>query len=43
MGVVIFYALVNWMPLMFKDAGMDPKTATLISAAALVVKQLAEK
>ena len=32
MGLVIFYALINWMPLLFKDAGMDPKTATLISA-----------
>jgi len=32
MGLVIFYALVNWMPLLLKDAGIDPKTATLISA-----------
>ena len=32
MGLVIFYALINWMPLLFKDAGMDPKSATLISA-----------
>lgn len=32
MGLVIFYALINWMPLLFKDAGMDPRTATLISA-----------
>nr|WP_276598378.1 aromatic acid/H+ symport family MFS transporter [Roseateles koreensis] len=32
MGLVIFYALINWMPLLFKEAGMDPKTATLISA-----------
>jgi len=29
---VIFYALINWMPVLFKDAGMDPRTATLISA-----------
>jgi len=32
MGLVIFYALINWMPLLFKDAGLDPKTATLIAA-----------
>ena len=32
MGLVIFYALINWMPVLFKDAGIDPKTATLISA-----------
>ncbi len=32
MGLVIFYALINWMPVLFKDAGIEPKTATLISA-----------
>jgi AAHS family 4-hydroxybenzoate transporter-like MFS transporter len=32
MGLVIFYALINWMPLLFKDAGVDPGTATLIAA-----------
>ena len=32
MGLAIFYALINWMPILFKDAGVDPKTATLISA-----------
>lgn len=32
MGLVIFYALMNWMPVLFKDAGLDPKTATLIAA-----------
>jgi AAHS family 4-hydroxybenzoate transporter-like MFS transporter len=32
MGLVIFYALVNWMPILFKEAGLDPKTATLIAA-----------
>jgi MFS transporter, AAHS family, 4-hydroxybenzoate transporter len=32
MGLVIFYALINWMPILFKDAGLDAKTATLISA-----------
>jgi AAHS family 4-hydroxybenzoate transporter-like MFS transporter len=32
MGLVIFYALINWMPVLFKDAGIEPRTATLISA-----------
>jgi AAHS family 4-hydroxybenzoate transporter-like MFS transporter len=32
MGLVIFYALINWMPLLFKDAGIDPQTATLIAS-----------
>ena len=32
MGLVIFYSMINWMPLLFKDAGLDAKTATLISA-----------
>jgi AAHS family 4-hydroxybenzoate transporter-like MFS transporter len=32
MGLVVFYALVNWMPILLKDAGMNPRTATLISA-----------
>src|SRR6476661_306679 len=32
MGLVIFYALINWMPLLFKDAGLSPQTAALISA-----------
>ncbi|WP_198321037.1 MFS transporter [Azohydromonas aeria] len=32
MGLVIFYALINWMPILFRDAGIDAKTATLISA-----------
>lgn len=32
MGLVIFYALINWMPILFKDAGLDPKDATLIAA-----------
>jgi AAHS family 4-hydroxybenzoate transporter-like MFS transporter len=32
MGLVIFYALINWMPLLFKEVGLDAKTATLISA-----------
>ena len=32
MGLVIFYALINWMSILFKDAGIDPKDAVLISA-----------
>ncbi len=32
MGLVIFYALVNWMPILFKDAGLAPKTATLVAS-----------
>jgi AAHS family 4-hydroxybenzoate transporter-like MFS transporter len=32
MGLVIFYALINWMPILFKDAGMDSPKATLIAA-----------
>jgi len=32
MGLVIFYALINWMPILFKDAGLDPKTATLVAS-----------
>jgi MFS transporter, AAHS family, 4-hydroxybenzoate transporter len=31
-GLIIFYALINWMPILFRDAGIDPSTATLISA-----------
>ena len=32
MGLVIFYARINWMPILFKDAGVEPRSATLISA-----------
>jgi MFS transporter, AAHS family, 4-hydroxybenzoate transporter len=32
MGLVIFYALINWMPILFRDAGMSPATAALIAA-----------
>ncbi len=32
MGLVIFYALINWMPILFKDAGLEPRHATLIAA-----------
>ncbi|MET0386623.1 MAG: MFS transporter [Polyangiales bacterium] len=31
-GLVIFYALINWMPLLLRDAGLAPQQATLISA-----------
>lgn len=31
-GLVIFYALVNWMPILFREAGLDPRTAALIAA-----------
>ncbi|MBV8262107.1 MAG: MFS transporter, partial [Paraburkholderia sp.] len=32
MGLVIFYASINWMPILLKDAGVAPQRATLISA-----------
>jgi len=32
MGLVIFYALINWMPLLLRDAGLSAKDATLVSA-----------
>jgi len=32
MGLVIFYAAINWMPILLKDAGLAPQRATLISA-----------
>ncbi|MGJ7507198.1 MFS transporter [Variovorax sp. GT1P44] len=32
MGLVIFYALINWMPILFKEAGLDTQTAGLIAA-----------
>ncbi|MRW89853.1 MFS transporter [Duganella sp. FT80W] len=32
MGLVIFYALINWMPILFKEAGLPPASATLIAA-----------
>jgi AAHS family 4-hydroxybenzoate transporter-like MFS transporter len=32
MGLVIFYALINWMPILFREAGLAAQTATLISA-----------
>lgn len=32
MGLVIFYGLVNWMPVLFKEAGVPQSQATVISA-----------
>lgn len=32
MGLVVFYALINWMPVLFREIGMAPRTATLIAA-----------
>jgi AAHS family 4-hydroxybenzoate transporter-like MFS transporter len=32
MGLVIFYALINWMPILFKEAGVEARAATLVSA-----------
>jgi MFS transporter, AAHS family, 4-hydroxybenzoate transporter len=32
MGLVIFYASINWMPILFKEAGLSPQHATLITA-----------
>ncbi|WP_413231129.1 MULTISPECIES: MFS transporter [Methylobacterium] len=31
-GLVIFYALINWMPILFRDAGVDPRNAALAAA-----------
>jgi AAHS family 4-hydroxybenzoate transporter-like MFS transporter len=32
MGLVVFYSLINWMPLLLKDAGLVPRQAGLVSA-----------
>jgi AAHS family 4-hydroxybenzoate transporter-like MFS transporter len=32
MGLVIFYALINWMPILLREAGLPPQRATLVSA-----------
>lgn len=32
MGLVVFYALMNWMPVLLKDAGISTQSATLIAA-----------
>lgn len=31
MGLVIFYTSINWMPILLKESGLAPQTATLIS------------
>ncbi|GJD37345.1 MFS transporter [Methylobacterium aerolatum] len=31
-GLIIFYALINWMPILFRESGLDPRTAALITA-----------
>ncbi len=32
MGLVIFYAMINWMPILFREANVPPQTATILSA-----------
>jgi AAHS family 4-hydroxybenzoate transporter-like MFS transporter len=32
MGLVIFYGLINWMPVLFREAGLDTSVAALITA-----------
>ncbi len=32
MGLVIFYALLNWLPTLLKDTGMSQSTAAIVSA-----------
>jgi AAHS family 4-hydroxybenzoate transporter-like MFS transporter len=32
MGLVIFYGLVNWMPVLLKDAGLSPQRAAIVAA-----------
>lgn len=32
MGLTIFYAMVNWMPVLFRDAGLAPATAALVAS-----------
>jgi AAHS family 4-hydroxybenzoate transporter-like MFS transporter len=32
MGLVIFYSMVNWMPVLFKEAGLGAREATIVSA-----------
>lgn len=31
-GLIIFYALINWLPLLLKDAGFNPEQSSLIAA-----------
>lgn len=32
MGLVIFYAVINWMPILLRESGLAPRTAMLVSA-----------
>jgi MFS transporter, AAHS family, 4-hydroxybenzoate transporter len=32
MGLVIFYSMINWMPILFKDAGLSQSLAAVITA-----------
>jgi AAHS family 4-hydroxybenzoate transporter-like MFS transporter len=32
MGLLIFYALINWLPILLRDSGLRPEQATFISA-----------
>lgn len=32
MGLVIFYALINWMPVLLRDVGLDARAGSLIAA-----------
>ncbi|BAO94112.1 MFS transporter [Caballeronia insecticola] len=32
MGLVIFYGLINWMPVLLRDAGLSPQRAAMVSA-----------
>ena len=32
MGLVIFYAMINWLPLLLKEAQIAPTTATLVTS-----------
>lgn len=32
MGLVIFYALINWMPILLRESGITPAKATIITA-----------
>ncbi|WP_042693107.1 MFS transporter [Azospirillum sp. B506] len=32
MGLAIFYAMINWMPVLFRDAGLAPAAAALVAS-----------
>jgi AAHS family 4-hydroxybenzoate transporter-like MFS transporter len=32
MGLVVFYAMINWMPLLFKDVGLSTTSASVVTA-----------